>query len=532
MNHSTNRLLGANTPKRVGSSNDNQQEKPQLRIVAGPALEGWGSWQWLGGDLLGALDGSFSVTTFPPWHIPLGDMLVVIKHLPPDDVWTRLPASLPIVYMPIDYFADDEQIALAGKWLRRCTRIVIHCERLRSFFSPYAPVSYIDHPLKFVVPPRDYTNVGPIFWVGVRGNMPPLVNWVNCYPIPGELWVLTNPENPQAHLDPVDCGFAATAAIRMEACSREKHLSWASEARAAIDIKGADFRQRHKPAAKALDFVASGLPLAMNPDASAVEYLAPWGLRVCSPLDGERWLSRDYWAETAACGAKLREQLGRPIVATRFAELLRTVHQEARATSPSITAGSRVSPSTSENAVPQAAKERYGRSCQLAREGQFAQARGLLRELSRDAVQPSWRALLHSDQATLSALEGDLTGAVAGFRQAITVDAQCHPAREPCSSGNQRSARSGNRGKLTSRNYRKYTFNRMQSGLHMAPILLEPPVANPARPEESRYLVFCSTGPRPVGASSTPLNYASSWPARDMKYVTSTPSFPNGAWVR
>ncbi len=32
-------------------------------------------------------------------------------------------------------------------------------------------------------------------------------------------------------------------------------------ARAALDIKGTDFRSRHKPATKAYDFIAPGIPL-------------------------------------------------------------------------------------------------------------------------------------------------------------------------------------------------------------------------------------------------------------------------------
>ena len=57
---------------------------------------------------------------------------------------------------------------------------------------------------------------------------------------------------------------------------------------AAIDIKGDDFRSRHKPPAKAIDFIASGVPLAMNPDSSMVEHLARMGFDVASPLDTER----------------------------------------------------------------------------------------------------------------------------------------------------------------------------------------------------------------------------------------------------
>jgi hypothetical protein len=73
-------------------------------------------------------------------------------------------------------------------------------------------------------------------------------------------------------------------------------------ARAVIDIKGQDIRSRHKPPAKGIDVIASGVPLAMNPDSSTAEHLARMGFEVASPLDTDRWLSREYWEETRRFG--------------------------------------------------------------------------------------------------------------------------------------------------------------------------------------------------------------------------------------
>ncbi len=78
-------------------------------------------------------------------------------------------------------------------------------------------------------------------------------------------------------------------------------------AKAALDIKGQDFRSRHKPPPKAMDFLASGVPLAMNPESSPVEHLARMGFAVPSPLDTQRWFSREYWKETRRFGQALRE---------------------------------------------------------------------------------------------------------------------------------------------------------------------------------------------------------------------------------
>src|SRR5207244_1449787 len=93
-------------------------------------------------------------------------------------------------------------------------------------------------------------------------------------------------------------------------------------ARAAIDIKGENHRQRHKPPAKAIDFIASGVPLAMNESTSPVEHLARFGFDVASPLEPERWLSRAYWEQTRHFGLALREILSLRWVALRWRWLI------------------------------------------------------------------------------------------------------------------------------------------------------------------------------------------------------------------
>ena len=79
-------------------------------------------------------------------------------------------------------------------------------------------------------------------------------------------------------------------------------------ARGFLDIKGNDFRARHKPPAEGIDAIASGVPLAMTPESSTVEHLRTHGIRKWlrrSIL--ERWFSRDYWEEARRFGLALRE---------------------------------------------------------------------------------------------------------------------------------------------------------------------------------------------------------------------------------
>ena len=84
------------------------------------------------------------------------------------------------------------------------------------------------------------------------------------------------------------------------------------------------------PPAKAIDFLASGVPLAMNADSSPVEHLARMGFEVPSPLDTERWLSREYGEETRRFGAALRELLSLERIGLRYKRIIEEVLAERR----------------------------------------------------------------------------------------------------------------------------------------------------------------------------------------------------------
>jgi hypothetical protein len=292
-------------------------------VAFGPVVPGWGSWEWLGAGLATELAGSCATTCFPSWDVPDAAVVFVIKHVPPPE-WLAMAAERSaVVFCPVDAYGSPAAIDADAALLRQCGRIVVSCERLRRFFAPYAPVEYLDHPVKFAAPLRPTWQAdGPFLWVGVRSNLPPLIEWVNRHPLPGELVVLTNLEDPADVPAATAFGFRPDRAVRIEHWSPERHLERTAQARAALDVKGQDFRARHKPPAKALDFLASGVPLALNPDSSPVEHLARLGFTVASPLDTDRWLSRDYWEDTQRFGAALRELLSLRRVGLRYRRLI------------------------------------------------------------------------------------------------------------------------------------------------------------------------------------------------------------------
>jgi hypothetical protein len=129
-------------------------------------------------------------------EMPKCDLAIFIKHAPPHDVMDAVARHARVIYCPIDYYGSARDIDADASMLRRCSRIVIHCERLRKYFEPYAPVDYMDHHVKFATTMREqFQPDGYVLWVGVRSNLPALIQWVNRHPLPCELRILTNLED-------------------------------------------------------------------------------------------------------------------------------------------------------------------------------------------------------------------------------------------------------------------------------------------------------------------------------------------------
>lgn len=298
-------------------------------VAFGPVMPGWGSWEWIGEGLCEELAKYYSTNVFDSGELTASDLVAVIKQAPSPEWLKEVARRAAVIYCPVDFYGSAAEIDADAAMLRKCARVVVHCERLRRCFEPYARVEYVDHHVKFVASRREnYQTDGFILWVGVRTNLPPLVEWVNRYPLPAKLIVLTNLERPDETPTAKDLGFSNGCNVIIENWSKELQLTRTAEARAAFDIKGSDFRARHKPPAKAIDFVASGLPLAMNADCSSAEHLQKLGFDLASPLDTDRWLSPEYWEETQRFGAALRELLSLERVGRRMKRIIDEVLSE------------------------------------------------------------------------------------------------------------------------------------------------------------------------------------------------------------
>jgi hypothetical protein len=92
--------------------------------------------------------------------------------------------------------------------------------------------------------------------------------------------------------------------------------------RCAFDIKGSAFRSRNKPPAKALDFLASGIPFAINKDSSAADHLHSLGFDCVDPNNTDRWLSAEYALECQAFGRRLAQGLSLRGSAAQWREVI------------------------------------------------------------------------------------------------------------------------------------------------------------------------------------------------------------------
>ena len=149
-----------------------------------------------------------------------------------------------------------------------------------------------------------------------------LVEWINAHPLPSPLDILTNLEDGVRPPAATQLGIRVDLPVRICDWSPTRQLEMTAAARGFLDIKGNDFRARHKPPAEGIDAIASGVPLAMTPESSTVEHLARMGFEVASPLDPERWFSRDYWEEARRFGLALRELLSLKRVARRLKRIV------------------------------------------------------------------------------------------------------------------------------------------------------------------------------------------------------------------
>ena len=223
--------------------------------------------------------------------------------------------------------------------------VVVHCERLLPLVRPYCGnTHFVDHHTRYALNAMaDYKDAGFILWIGACQYVPYLVRWLDHHPIQHEIKILTDIDNDRARQAArvfaaqigmkveVSRGATSIAGCRVYPWSERRQYDMMRECKAALDVKmTGKFNQRHKPPTKAQQYIASGIPFAVNPDSYSAEYFRVRGFEVASPVETSRWLSREYWEATRICGERLRASTSIEAVGSRYRELIESLWARAR----------------------------------------------------------------------------------------------------------------------------------------------------------------------------------------------------------
>ncbi len=320
-------------------------DSSRIRVAIGPSRNQV-SWTWVGEDPARELAQAFDVTLFDSVDEPPdSDVIVVIKAIPSTDFLRAARArGSGLIFVPVDGLRSEQMAKEASAALHLFDGFGLHCRRLASSLPSEGRVTVeIDHWNRFGLDDLpSFKEQGPIVWIGACEHIPRVLRWLDRHPLSEPIRILTNldvePSRKEAQRLAADMGIdlcltPRTSSIFDHECaqwSERTQREWMTSAKAAFDIKGASYQQRHKPPTKAQQFIASGIPFAINHDAYAREHFEALGLPIPSPDDTERWLSRAYFDEIQAFARGYAPSLTLTRVARDYARLIRAVHRRPR----------------------------------------------------------------------------------------------------------------------------------------------------------------------------------------------------------
>ncbi|MGH7789893.1 MAG: hypothetical protein ACRERC_23700, partial [Candidatus Binatia bacterium] len=297
------------------------------------------SWHWAGFEIGRELSKHYEVVLFDRLdHPPPCDALFLIKRKPDDAFVAALrQQGTALVYCPIDAYQTAPEIAADGELLHACSMVMVHCERLLPLLRPHcAQTHFVEHSARYALPEMAaYKDDGFVLWIGHVQYVPYLIHWLAAHPVDREIRILTDldsePGWERARANAARVGLALDVACTAGTIGGYPVARWSERrqqemmraCKAALDIKHtALFNQHHKPPTKVQQFVASGIPCAVNPDAYSAEYFRRRGFETAAPTDAARWLSREYWDATRQAGARLRRETSLEAVAARYRQLI------------------------------------------------------------------------------------------------------------------------------------------------------------------------------------------------------------------
>jgi hypothetical protein len=265
-------------------------------ISIGPELPEFGSWNWLGKWMIETLSPTFDVTTFSDHeNPPPTDVVVFLKFKSSTIRLMELQQTSRLVFVPVDVYGNSWEIDSDVVNLRLLSLVILHCQRLTRYFRGVTDFVCLDHPLKYILPEIRSERVdGPLLWIGKKCNLAAVIPYLQEFSQTHDIRLLTDIDQNSCRAEAFGLSDRRTQVGKW---SPQRHIEWMATAKAAVDVKGDDFRSRHKPPAKSIDFLASGVPVITNRGSSVDLNLTPRGF---SLLDADRW-SEDLSVEHQEC---------------------------------------------------------------------------------------------------------------------------------------------------------------------------------------------------------------------------------------
>jgi len=310
-----------------------------LTLAVGPQTTA-PSWEWVGLGMAGELQKYFKVVLFRDFsQVPDANILMIVKQRP-QAVFTAAAKArgARIVYVPIDIYESEQEIAEDAAMLRDCDLVLLHSGALRAYIAPFCPaVALVEHHARYaldeLLPARPD---GFVLWVGGCQHVPYLIHWLQAQRPSYEVRLLTDLHNRRARIAAHVAAHEMGLSLKFDATAINGYpaFDWSEAAQdqmmrhcaAAIDIKGSSFSQITKPPTKAQQFIASGIPFACNAGNSIAEYFEAHDFAVAEANDAGRLFSRDYWEETRAFAPRLREWTSLESVGRNYLKHLRALY--------------------------------------------------------------------------------------------------------------------------------------------------------------------------------------------------------------
>ena len=205
-------------------------QKP-LKIAVGPVMER-PSWAWIGRGIVQELEKLYNVVEFQKTLPSHSDVIIYIKHPPWQD------ADCPIIYCPVDFFQNEVQIYRYCRILCRCDLVLSHSRRLIPYLQQYTQVEYVDHQLKYILPTvAEYKTSGPILWVGMSDNLPPILTYLCAHKLPEPIHILTDCIPPDDVIQELFAKAKTNNVIDIDCWTPPKQIEWLAKAKATIEYQ-------------------------------------------------------------------------------------------------------------------------------------------------------------------------------------------------------------------------------------------------------------------------------------------------------